>query len=113
MEEEAPLGLGHPSWVVEVEPLEHPLPVELEVLEVQKGLEAQEEHPCLEERGPMGCLEHSSMASLVVVARVLMGWMGHPLQVVLVPKVLKVPLVSEAHPSLALPECLVLVLQGS
>lgn len=110
------MGLGCPSWVVEVEPPEHPLPVELEVQEVQEGLEGLEEHPCLEERGPMGCLEHSSMASLVVVARVLMGWMGHPLQVVLVPKVPKVPLaplVSEAHPSLALPECLGLVLQGS
>lgn len=104
------MGLGHPSWVVEVEPLEHPLPVELEV---QEGLEELEEHPCLEERGPMGCLEHSSMASLVVVARVLMGWMGRPLQVVLVQKVPLVPLVSEAHPSLALPECLELVLQGS
>ena len=67
----------------------------------------------MEERGPMGCLEQSSMASLVVVARALMEWMGHPLQVVLVQKVQKVPLVSEAHSSLALPECLVLVLQGS
>lgn len=101
------MGLGCPSWVVEVEPPEHPLPVELE------GQEELEEHPCLEERGTMGCLEHSSMASLVVVARVLMGWMGRPLQVVLVPKVPLAPLVSEAHPSLALPECLGLVLQGS
>lgn len=93
--------------MVEAEPPEHPWLVELEA---QEGLEAQEEHPCLEERGQMGCLEHSSMASLVVVVRVLMEWMGRPLQVVLV---LKVPLVSEAHPSLALPECLGLVLQGS